>query len=238
MIRGLPVSVIIPVRGGSKGIPGKNLYRMGRDSLLVRAIKIAKLCNYVDQVLVSTDDQNMFEISQSYSVALNSLRPKELATDDAKTVDVVLDAIQKASISTGWILLMQVTSPLRTLEDLNDFCKAFHQGLLDANSAVSLVSFDSPHPDKIQKIEDGIVKSYLGKESMVPRQSLPEVFALNGAFYLVDVETLVRERRFITEKTVPFVMSKEKSINLDTMEDIHYLEMMLEKKHINIEEYE
>lgn len=238
MLRGQPVTAVIPVRGGSKGIPGKNLYRLGRDTLLERTIKIAKLCLYVDRILVSTDNQEMYDIAQRYAAAAPALRPAELATDNAKTVDVILDLIETAPIDAGWVLLLQVTSPLRTLGDLNAFCETFENGPTDADGAVSLVHFDSPHPDKIQKIEDGLVKSYLGKESMVARQSLPTVYALNGAFYITHRDTLITQRTFMPPNTLPFVMPEKRSVNLDTMTDVYVLEAMLDRGVYAVEEYD
>lgn len=237
MLRGQPVTAVIPVRGGSKGIPGKNLYRLGRDTLLERTIKIAMLCKYVDKVLVSTENQKMYDIAGLYGAAAPTLRPPELATDNANTIDVILDLINTTPIASGWVLLLQVTSPLRTLGDLNEFCKTFDKGPADTESAVSLVQFDNPHPDKIQQIEDGLVKSYLGKESMVPRQSLPTVYSLNGAFYIAHRQILVTRRTFMSPRTLPFLMPEERSINLDNMSDLHILEGMLTRRICSIEEY-
>jgi CMP-N,N'-diacetyllegionaminic acid synthase len=237
MLRGQQVTVVIPVRGGSKGIPGKNLYRLGRDTLLERTIKIAKLCPYVDRVLVSTDNQEMYDIAQRYAAA-PALRPAELATDNAKTVDVVLNLIETAPIESGWVLLLQVTSPLRTLGDLNDFCRTFDQAAPSVEAIVSLVQHDSPHPDKIQKVENGLVLSYLGKESMVARQLLPPVYALNGAFYLTHRETILSRGTFMPPRTLPFVMPEERSVNLDTMSDVYVLEAMLQRGVYSLEEYE
>jgi CMP-N-acetylneuraminic acid synthetase len=238
MLRGQPVTAVIPVRGGSKGIPGKNLYRLGRDTLLERTIKIAKLSPYVDRVAVTTDHPEMYEIAIRYDAVVPVMRPARLASDSARTVDVVLHLVETVPIVTGWVLLLQVTSPLRTLSDLNTFCETFDNGPADAEAAVSLVHFDSPHPDKIQKIEDGLVKSYLGKESMVARQSLPAVYALNGAFYIVHRDTLVTHRTFMPPRTLPFVMPEERSINLDTMMDVYVLEALLERGVYKIEEYD
>ena len=238
MLRGQSVTAVIPVRGGSKGIPGKNLYRLGRDTLLERTIKIGKLCSYVDRVLVSTDNQEMYNIAQCYAAAAPALRPAELASDNAKTVDVILNMIETADILSGWVLLLQVTSPLRTLGDLNSFCETFENGPRDIEAAVSLVHFDSPHPDKIQKIEGGLVKSYLDKESMVARQSLPTVYALNGAFYITHRDTLLTKRTFLPPRTLPFIMPEDRGINLDTISDVYMLEAMLARGLFKVEEYE
>ena len=237
MLRGETVTAVIPARRGSKGIPKKNLYRMGRDTLLERAIKISELCSVVDNTVVSTDDPIIDQTARGYGVAAPSLRPKQLAGDTASSVDVVVDLIENLPISTGWILLLQVTTPLRTLSDLNAFFECLEKADGDVDASVSLVKIDSPHPDKIQKIEEGFVKSYLGKVASVARQSLPSVYALNGAFYLVRKDILLRERTFIPFRTVPFVMSADKSINLDTPTDLRYLEMMINSGFVEIEEY-
>jgi CMP-N,N'-diacetyllegionaminic acid synthase len=238
MLRNQPVTAVIPVRGGSKGIPGKNLYRLGRDTLLERVIKIAKLCPSIDQVVVSTDSPEMHEVAKSYAVAAPTLRPAHFATDQAKTVDVIRHLIETLPIRDGWVLLLQVTSPLRTLSDLNAFCEFFDSAPTEAEAAVSLVGFDSPHPDKIQIIEGGLVKSYLGKESMVSRQSLPKVYALNGAFYITHRSTLLEKHTFLPPTTLPFVMPEERSLNLDTMTDLYFLEAMLQSGIYKLEEYD
>lgn len=238
MIRGEKLTAVIPVRGGSKGIPGKNLYRLGKDTLLERTIKLAKHCNYIDRVLVSTDHPEMYDIAALHDVASPALRPASLASDDAKTVDVILDLIQTAGIDQGYILLLQVTSPLRTLDDLHAFCAQYDRADKSMLSSVSLVEHDSPHPDKIQKIEDGRVVSYLGKESMVARQQLPKVYQLNGAFYITHRDTLLHQKTFMPPETLPFIMPKERSLNLDGPMDLFLLECLLEKRRITLEEYE
>ena len=237
MIKGKLVIAVIPARGGSKGIPGKNLYRLGQDTLLERAIKIAKLCKYIDRVIVSTDDVQMFSIARAHGVSMKALRPEYLASDGAKTIDVIIDAFQKEKINEGWVLLLQVTTPLRTLDDLNKFCQEFSDSPSPIDSAVSLVPFDNPHPNKIQKIENGLVKSYLGTESMLARQSLPKVYALNGAFYIASIDTINSKKTFFTNNMLPFIMPVEKSVNLDTPEDIYLLEAMVAKGKYKIEEY-
>lgn len=203
-----------------------------------RAIKIAKLCPYVDRVVVTTDDPEMYEIAKRYGVATPDLRPKFLATDEAKTVDVVLHLLESLPIKTGWIVLLQVTTPLRTLDDFTAFCRTFESGPDDSEAAVSLVKFDSPHPDKIQKIDNGWVRSYLGKNSSVARQSLPTVYALNGAFYLTHRDVVVEQRTFLPPRTLPFVMPEDHSVNLDTMTDIYVLEALVQRGIYKIEEYE
>jgi len=238
MIRNQPLTAVIPVRAGSKGIPGKNLHRLGKDTLLERAIKRALRCHYVDRVVVSTDSPQMHDIARSYGVAMPGLRPAALATDNAKTVDVVLHLMESVPVEQGYVVLLQVTSPLCTLADLNELCRSFDAAAPEVQAIVSLVRHDSPHPDKIQKIDHGYVKSYLGRESMVARQSLPEVYALNGAFYLTHRGVLLNQRTFMPEHTMPFVMPPERSVNLDNKIDLIVLETLIEKGIYALEEYE
>lgn len=239
MIRGEPLTVIIPVRGGSKGIPGKNLMRPGGgDTLLERSIKLAQASQYVDRVLVSTDHPEMHAIAQMHGVAAPDMRPTHLAADDAKTVDVVLHVMETAPIESGYVLLVQVTSPLRTLTDLDGMCAAFDEYNVDAEAIVTLVRFDAPHPDKIQKIENGRVLSYLGKESMVARQSLPLVYALNGAFYLTHRDVLHERQTFMPkDTTLPYIMPQDRSLNLDGPHDAALLEALIERGLVTLEEY-
>jgi CMP-N-acetylneuraminic acid synthetase len=140
-------------------------------------------------------------------------------------------------IRDAYIMLLQVTCALRTLDDLNSFCKAFEDSIDTAQAIVSIIPHDSPHPDKIQKLENGYVTSYMGKESMIARQTLPKVYALNGAFYLTHTDILKTKKTFIPERTIPFIMPPERSVNLDTIQDVYILEALLEKGVVELEEY-
>ncbi len=237
MLNNQKVTAIIPVRGGSKGIPRKNLYKLGNDTLLERAIKIGLLCDHIDKVIVSTDDIEMYDIAKVYGVNETSLRPNYLATDGAKTIDVIKDSLNKNNIIEGMVLLLQVTNATRTLSDLNSFFNEFQKSSNEFDSSVSLVSFDHPHPNKIQVIKDGYVRSYLGNESMVSRQSLPKVYALNGAFYLANIDSIYANNSFFSQYTLPFIMKDIKSINLDNIHDLYLLESLIKNKIITIEEY-
>ena len=238
MINGQPVIAFIPARGGSKGIPGKNLRRLGRDTLLERSIKQGKLSPYVDKVIVSTDDDDMYRIAQNYDVATPALRPDHLASDEAKTIDAILYTLEEMRIESGYILLLQTTSPLRSIEDINNLCAVFEKKINDAQAIVTVSEINSSHPDKMQKIEGGYLMSYLGKDSHVPRQSLPEVYDLNGACYLTHIDVLKGQKTFIPDKTLPYIMPIERSVNLDTMFDWFLLEKLIEEKVVSIEEYD
>lgn len=237
MIRDAQVTAIIPVRGGSKGIPRKNLLELQGDTLLARTIRFAKASAHIERVIVTTDDPEMHAIAQAHGVAAPSLRPAELAGDDATTNDVIAHLIGQAAIEAGFLLLLQVTSPLRTLADL-DRMKAQFEAQAEARAAVSLCRYEGPHPAKMLRIEDHRVAPFLDRAYTGPRQALPEVFVLNGAFYLIDRDLFLEQGTFLPEPTMPFVMDASHSANLDTREDWQVLQAMLAEGYWTAESYD
>jgi CMP-N,N'-diacetyllegionaminic acid synthase len=235
MIRGQPLTAIVPARGGSKGIPGKNLREIGGMPLLERAIRLGQASPWVDRVIVSTDDPKMHAIAGRLGAASPTLRPAHLATDDARAVDVVEHVIAECGITSGYLLLLQPTAPLRTLADLNGLCRAFEPSQADA--AVSVAKHEEPRPEKLRKIDDGWLKPYLGEGFEGPRQALPQPYALNGAFYLIGREAFLAARKFIVSKTLAYVMPPERSHNLDSATDWLMLEAMVNAGHWHLEDY-
>lgn len=228
MIRGKPLTAVIPARAGSKGIKGKNHYKIDGDTLVERSIKLAQGISQIDSVYVTTDDPIIYELAKKYNAAPPSLRPKELASDSARTIDAVKHLFHDANIVDGYILLLQVTTPLRTARDLEMLLESFEKNS-EAEAITSVVHHTAPHPDKLLTIKDDYLGSYSGKNPSVPRQSLPTVYALNGAFYLTSVQTIEDKETFLPEKTIPFEMPAERSINLDEPLDLLLLEAVLAK---------
>jgi CMP-N-acetylneuraminic acid synthetase len=229
MVRGETLTAIIPVRSGSKGIPAKNLKLVGGQSLLERAISFAKASPRIDRTIVTTDDLDMHAIAQRQGVASPGLRPQHLATDEATTAAVVEHVLAECAIATGYILILQATSPFRTQADLEALCNAYEKSGADA--IVSLAAVDEPRPEKMKRIADGRVVPYMGESHEGPRQSLPQPYRLNGAFYLISLEAFRREKRFLPANTIPFEMPAERSHNLDSMTDWKIMEAMLAAGH-------
>ncbi len=237
MIRGKPLLAVIPVRAGSKGIPGKNLKRLGKDTLLERAIKIAQRCHRVDRIQVSTDDVQMYELAQTYKAAAPGLRPLHLASDSARTADVVVDLASQIGFDRGYILLLQATSPLRTLDDLSAFLDLFETHT-DDEAAVSVCALRGAHPEKLLTVSGGKVSAYGKSGSDRPRQEMAELFEPNGAFYIIDIETLRQSQTFLPPKTLAYAMPEARSANLDTLTDWQVLEAMIAQGHWSVEEYD
>jgi CMP-N-acetylneuraminic acid synthetase len=228
MIRGKTLTAVIPARAGSKGIKGKNHYKIDGDTLVERSIKLARGCSRIDSVYVTTDDPSIYEIAENHNAAPPSLRPKELASDTARTIDAVKHLLGDINVVDGYILLLQVTTPLRTAEDLENLIDLFEQNA-KAEAITSVVNHTAPHPDKLLVKKGDFLDSYSGKNPSVPRQSLPVVYALNGAFYLTSVQTIMNEETFLPGNTIPYEMPPERSINLDEPLDLLLLEAVLAK---------
>jgi CMP-N,N'-diacetyllegionaminic acid synthase len=229
MIRDEPLTAIIPARAGSKGVPGKNAFRIDGETLVERSIRLAEASGRVERVLVTTNSPELYAMAEALGAAPPSLRPAHLATDEARTIDAVRHLIDDAGIDAGYLLLLQPTSPLRTVEDLKALCERF-EAHPSAQAIASVVRHDSPHPNKIMKIEGDYLQSYLGTPASVPRQSLPIVYALNGAFYLSSLANVLEHGTFMPEQTLPFEMPCERSVNLDSPLDVVLLEALLKRE--------
>jgi len=217
---------IIPVRGGSKGIPGKNLLKVRGETLLERTIQQSLACSAIDATYVSTDDQAMFDISKKYNVNTEKVRPKELASDEASTIDVVFHVLEEMREADVIVVLLQVTTPFRNKDDFDKVLQLYLKGDCDSVASVSLLS--STHPDKVQMINNGYLQSYLSKSSHTPRQRLPEVYTLNGAFYVAHDSVIREECGFISGRTKPYLMPYERSVNLDTAEDVILMNCLIQ----------
>lgn len=237
MLSNLPLIAVIPVRGGSKGVPGKNLYSFQGQSLLERTIKYAQKSTRVDEVYVTTDDPKMHEIALSCRAKTIGLRPDYLSNDTAKSVDVVNHLLSKINVHQGYVCLLQVTSPLRTLADLEQACTYF-ESISIADSLVSVTKHDEPHPYKLLTLNDCFVEPFLGGEPSTPRQLLPNVYALNGLFYISSIKLLQQMNTFIGERCLFYEIEQMRSINIDTPLDIVTLEALVDSCNVFPESYD
>jgi CMP-N-acetylneuraminic acid synthetase len=229
MIRKNKLIAIIPVRKKSQGIKNKNLIKIRGKTLLERTIITAKKNKFIDEVIVTTDCKRMHNIAKKHNVSTKNLRPKYLSNSKALTIDVVKYLIKTRLIKNAYILLLQVTSPMRSIELTNEFLSTFDQNK-KATSAVSVTLVDNNHPYKIQRIKNGWLQSLMGFESMVPRQYLPRCYYLNGMFYLTDSDTILKLNSFFSKRTLPFFIRKKQSINLDNENDIIMLNHLSKNK--------
>lgn len=227
MIRRKKLIAIIPVRKNSLGIKNKNLITLKNKSLLERTIILSKKNKFIDQTIVTTNCSKMFEISKKYNCNSKKLRPNYLSGKYALTIDAIKHEIKINKLDDVFILLLQVTSPFRSQLLTNKFLNKFNK-FRKYLSSVSVTKFDHPHPHKVQLIKNDKLISMLKKESMVPRQKLPAVYAPNGLFYITHCNNILKNNSFFSKSTLPFLVKKPFSLNLDSNLDLYLMKALEE----------
>jgi len=223
------VLAIIPARGGSKGVPRKNIREVAGKPLIAWTILEARKSMYIDRIIVSTDDQEISDVAQQWGCEIPFMRPEHLAQDNTPGIEPVIHAIESLP-GYDYVVLLQPTSPLRTIEDIDGCIE-----LCASKVACSCVSVTEPdkNPYWMFTIDvHGKMQPLLeGKTLISRRQDLPAVYALNGAVYVADAKSIVETRSFITDDTVPYIMSKNNSIDVDTETDLIVAEIFLKRIH-------
>ena len=218
---------LIPARGGSKGIPRKNIRPFCGKPLLQWSIDAALGSACVDQVVVSTDDPEIAQVARACGAEVPFLRPAELASDTASGVAPVLHALEHLPQVTD-VLLLQPTSPLRSSHDIEAIVVLRQQ--VACESAVSLTP-SAKHPAWMYSLsQDQRLKLLLQLDGAHCRQQLPPVYVLNGALYLATRALLLREQAFIAPDTVGYVMPAERSVDIDSPLDWQWAEFLMEQQ--------
>jgi N-acylneuraminate cytidylyltransferase/CMP-N,N'-diacetyllegionaminic acid synthase len=223
---------IIPARGGSKGLPGKNIKYLGGKPLIAYTIEAALLSKFVDKVIVSTDDQQIADIAEKFGAEVPFLRPTELATDDAKAIDNYIYTVERLNKEYAFdikeFVVLQPTSPLRTFEDIDEAISIFHQK--NADSVISMNQALHP-PLWAKKIQDNVITDYFNVTTdTTNRQDLDVAFMPNGAIYVFKFSLLKNKRTYISENSVPHIMPSERSIDIDSQMDFDFADFLLARK--------
>ena len=218
---------LISARGGSKGIPRKNIRPFCGKPLLQWSIDVALASPSVDRVVVSTDDPEIAEVARAGGAEVPFFRPPELASDTAPGIAAVLHALQQLP-DVSDVLLLQPTSPLRRVEDVEAIV-ALHRQV--GHDAVVSVTPSSKHPAWMFGLSPAqVLEPLLVLPDAACRQQLPSAYALNGALYLASRSFLERERSFLTSKTVGYVMPPELSVDIDTPLDWQWGEFLMQQQ--------
>ncbi len=229
MIHGERVLGIIPARGGSKGVPGKNVRDAGGKPLLAWTIDAARGAESLDRFVLSSDDAAIIAAARAYGCEVPFVREAALAEDDTPSVDVVLDVIERCP-GYDWIVLLQPTSPLRTAADIDGAVRRCMA--LQAPACVSVTrAAESPYW-MFTAARDGRLAPLISLPAATRRQDLPAVYSLNGAVYVANTEWFRRERTFLTTETVAYEMPAERSLDIDTETDFQLLLTLL-REHAN-----
>lgn len=222
---------VITARGGSKGIPRKNIKELCGKPLIAYTIEAARGSRYVTRCVVSTDDAEIAAVSKKYGADVPFMRPKQLAQDDSTSVEVAghaLGKLEKEGETYDYLLILQPTSPLRTSVDIDESIRLAVD--TDADSVMSMKGLEDFSPKKIKKIRNGVIFPYFeeeGKQSS-SRQNLEKAYKRNCAIYLTKTE-YIKQGDLFGKISRAYIMPEERSIDINTPIDFELAEFRIKK---------
>jgi len=231
----LNILALIPARGGSKGVPRKNIKQLRGKELLRYSIEFGLSCDFLTRVVVSTDDEEIAEVGRKAGAEVPFLRPPELAEDGSPTIDTVihaLDFFQEQEVHFDVVCLLQPTVPFRHPVDLEEALNTFVAR--DGDSLISVRPVPhvyNPHWVYEQDVATGFLKMATGDTKIIPRrQDLPKAYHRDGSIYLTKTE-IIRERRSLYgDRLLHVEMPHSPNINIDTLQDWEAAEKYLATK--------
>lgn len=222
--------VVIPARGGSKGVPRKNIKLLGGKPLIQWSIEAAREVFPDEVVSVSTDDEEIKKIAEQTGLKVPFLRPKELATDTAGSYEVLLHAVtfyEQQGYYPDTLILLQPTSPFRTANHIKDAIGLYTEDL----EMIVSVKETKANPYYVLREEDEngyLIKSK--KSNAIRRQDVPKVWELNGAIYIINIKALKTKSLTEFTKVKKYVMDEMSSHDIDTFEDFEYAKYLISKR--------
>ena len=220
------ILVVIPARGGSKGLPGKNIKELCGKPLIGYSIDVARTITSDGHICVSTDDNQIKSVVENYGLKVPFLRPEALGTDSSTTNDVLLHAIEyyeKQGRLYEKILLLQPTSPLRTGKEVMEALALYND---DIDMVVSVTESHAPSVLCVDNM-DGFLE-LVHNQKALGRQSLPTYYEYNGAIYVINVKSLKEKGLGSFTRKVKYVMPKETSIDIDDIYDFMLAEQVIQ----------
>ena len=234
MINGKRVIAIVPARAGSKGLPGKNLRHMCGKPLIAWSISQGLACSYVDQVLVSTDSEEIAGVATIHGARVPFLRPAELASDGASSVDVLMHAIDYLSNigeTYDYLVLLEPTSPLRDVADIAGALELM-DSTVAFKSVVGVAKVESAHPAFLFTERGGFLEPMLGAQPTdLRRQDIKkDYYFLEGSIYASTIASLRKTRSFYHSATTPWVVDRFKAIEIDELSDFIMAQALMQAK--------
>lgn len=232
MINGKTVIAIIPARGGSKGLPGKNIKQLCGKPLIAWSIEAARYSMYIDEVIVSTDSKVIADVAVQFGSKVPFLRPAILAGDSVSSVDVIKHALEfyqaNFSQSFNYIVLLEPTSPLRTSKDIDDAIIML-EGNPRARSIIGICKTECQNPAfLVKKGKNELLYGYENLEmKVVRRQDIADVYFFEGSVYVSDVSTLLNKGTFCHNQTIGYEVPKWKSFEIDDLDDFIIVESLM-----------
>ncbi|MGF9699803.1 cytidylyltransferase domain-containing protein [Paenibacillus sp. MABNR03] len=221
---------VIPARGGSKGLLHKNIRLLNHKPLINYTIEAALNSQYIDEVVVSTDSEEIARVAKSAGAKVPFIRPVELATDQARSIDVLKHAVdyyeQNEKYPFEHIILLQPTSPLR---DANDIDQAYQTFINNEGDSLQSITVADTHPYLLREWNFGKVEPYLKEEAgNLRRQDLSELYVLNGAIYIVERDLLMIQNTMTGSNNCGYLMPQERSVDIDNELDLKWAEFLIQ----------
>jgi len=221
---------VITARGGSQGLPGKNIKLLGGKPLIAYSIEAAKRSNLLTHIIVSTDSEEIAAVAKQYGAEVPFLRPKEISGDDTPHTPVMIHAIsemeKKVSEIFDYAVILQPTSPFRVPEDIDETLKKLIN--FEADSSVTLVDVGDFHPIKAKRLEgDRVLPFCMDEEEGVRRQDLPQAYRRSGSVYAMRRDLLMKDKRLYGDNIVGYVVPEERSVDINDGIDWMRAEAML-----------
>jgi CMP-N,N'-diacetyllegionaminic acid synthase len=238
MIEGRKVLALVPARRGSKGLPLKNIRPLGGKPLLAWPIEMARQSRHVDRVVISTDDPEFAAIGQAAGADAPFLRPAALASDSSPSIDFVLqalDTLAAAGEHYDYLALLEPTSPLTETSDLDAALEELLDRRLEADAIVGVAAITSTHPAFAVRIAaGGLIAPYAAPSfgQLPRRQDIEPLYSLDGSLYISTTAALRSERSFYHGRTLPFIMPRWKSFEVDDLVDFICIEAILAQRQL------
>ena len=236
MIDGKTVLAIVPARGGSKGLPRKNVLPVGGKPLVAWPVGAARASRQVDRVVVSTDDAEIAAAAVAAGGEVPFMRPAELAGDTAATMDVVrhvLARLGEAGDTFDYVVLLEPTSPLTEGSDIDRALGILHASRDRADAIVGVSRVEAAHPEYDVRLgDDGIIRPYAVPDfrSLRRRQEIEELYFLEGSLYASCARALLREGSFYHARTLGYSVPRWKSLEVDELMDLICVEAILARR--------
>lgn len=212
---------VIPARGGSKGVPGKNIAEVDGQPLISYTINVILECGQLAAIYVSSDDEKILSVAKRPGIHLHR-RPEEIATDDSPVTDTVKQVLQLAEkelqMNFDAIMLLQPTAPIREPQHIEEAISLLQYA--ECNSVISVCEMEDVHPARMYQLEGDTLQPYFPEMEQMRRQDLPKTYFRNGSIYLVRREAFLQQHSLMAKPSRPYLMPSKYLANVDDRRDL------------------
>ncbi len=226
MYHGKKILALITARGGSKGIPRKNIKQLGGKPLICWTIDAALKSKYIDRLILSSEDEEIIDTAKKSNCEVPFVRPHHLAMDETSSMDVIMHALEHIDEVFDYLLLLQPTSPFRTSEDIDEIIKTCLDQ--DGKMMVSVAKLKK-HPMFMYQLSGSYLQSFIAAKKQLRRQDMPECYEHNGALYFSSINFLKNVKSYNVPEARAFEMVGAANVDIDDPLDWQYAEFLLER---------